>query len=136
MADGAAQPYAPRVRDEGAAAGPGDFEVEVWRSGATAHVTVRGELDLATSPQLQQRLDELVSDAAVRHVVLDLRLLDFIDSTGITLIYRFDRLARQDGFNAALVRGGPSIQRVFTIAGLADHLVFVDAPDDLAPPPA
>ena len=44
-------------------------------------------------------------------------------------------MARQDGFNFALVRGPETVQRIFAITGTEDRLVFVDAPEDLAPPP-
>jgi hypothetical protein len=38
-------------------------------------------------------------------VMLDLRELRFIDSTGLRLILEIDAMAREDGFNFALVRG-------------------------------
>jgi anti-sigma B factor antagonist len=93
----------------------------------------RGELDLVTAPALQSALQDLL-DANVRHIVLDLRELEFIDSTGLRVVYWLDQLSRHDGFNAAIVRGRQGIQRVFTVAGLSDRLVFVDRPEDLAPP--
>ena len=55
-----------------------------WRVGGSdaAWVRVAGELDLAASPQLRQRLGE--AQCAVRLVVLDLRELTFIDSPAFT----------------------------------------------------
>jgi len=80
------------------------------------------------------RLDDTLIADGVRHLVLDLRELEFIDSTGLRSVYRVDQLARQDGFNAAVVRGAPAVQRLFDLTGLADQLVFVDSPESLAPP--
>jgi anti-anti-sigma factor len=68
-------------------------------------------------------------------VMLDLRELRLIDSTALRLILEIDAMARQDGFNLALVRGPETVQRIFVITGMEDRLVFVDAPEDLAPPP-
>jgi anti-anti-sigma factor len=123
-----------RMVDRGSEMPPPSFEVEVRHARATAHVVIRGELDLASAPELQRALDGL-HGRGVRHIILDLRELEFIDSTGLTIIYRLDQLARQDGFNAAFVRGGPNVQRVFDLVGLTDQLVFVDSPESLAPPP-
>jgi anti-anti-sigma factor len=120
------------VPDPGAA-GPQPFSVEVIRSGLTARVVVVGELDLLTAPRLQAVLDKLVAAGDLRHLVLDLRELEFIDSTGVAMIYSLEQLARQDGFDAAFVRG-PLVQRVLTISGLAGRLVMVDSPDELALP--
>jgi anti-anti-sigma factor len=120
------------VPDPGAA-GPQPFSVEVIRPGLTARVVVAGELDLLTAPRLQAVLDKLVAAGDMRHLVLDLRKLEFIDSTGVAMIYSLEQLARQDGFDAAFVRG-PLVQRVLTISGLAGRLVMVDSPDELALP--
>jgi anti-anti-sigma factor len=107
---------------------PGAWRVEVQRSGATATVVVGGELDMLVAPGLQRLIDELLDDG-VRRLVLDLRGLEFIDSSGIAIACRLHARARHDGIEAALVRGAPPIQRVFAIAGVEDELAFVDAPD-------
>ena len=133
MASGDGWAYDRVVLDPDPGSLPQAFAVEVRRTAVTAHVRVSGELDLLTAPELQRALDEVLA-AGVRHVVLDLRELEFIDSTGMRVVYGLDQLSRQDGFNAAIVRGDPAVQRAFTIAGLAETLVFVDRPEDLSPP--
>ena len=65
------------------------FHCDVSREGATATVHVRGELDLATVPVLDDQLAEL-RGAGFRHLILDLRGLYFIDSTGLRCILRYD----------------------------------------------
>ena len=59
-----------------------DFDLNVARdeSGAT-RVVLRGELDLATAPRLEQALADAGAD-----VLLDLRGLTFMDSTGVRLL--------------------------------------------------
>ena len=85
-----------------------------------------GELDLITAPILEARLTE-VRNAGYRQVLLDLRGLLFIDSTGLHVILRHDAEARRDGFSLALVPGPPEVQRVFDTAGVATRLPFIDA---------
>ena len=103
------------------------FRVTVTRDDGTALVTVGGELDLLTAPELQRAIDEVVADRP-RRVVLDLRALEFMGSSGVAMIQRLGALARAYGFTAALVRGNPRVERILAIAGLSDQLQFVDAP--------
>jgi anti-anti-sigma factor len=112
---------------------PERFRCEVKQGRASAVVEIAGELDLATAGELDSALRSLANTK--RAVTLDLRELRFIDSTGLRLILEIDAMARQDGFNFALVRGPETVQRIFAITGTEDRLVFVDAPEDLAPPP-
>jgi anti-anti-sigma factor len=63
----------------------------------------------------------------VRRLVLDLQGLQFIDSTGLHLILRYDAEARHDGFSFELVAGDRAVQRVFEVSGVAAQLPFVDA---------
>jgi anti-anti-sigma factor len=76
---------------------PIPFEVknEELEDGVQA-VTVRGELDMNTAPELEQRLEAaLVTSNA--SVMLDLSECEFIDSTGIALIVHTWQKLEQDG---------------------------------------
>ena len=67
---------------------PAPFEVKSEElEGGVRAFTVRGELDMNTAPELEQRLEEVLgtTDASV---MLDLSECEFIDSTGIALIVR------------------------------------------------
>jgi anti-anti-sigma factor len=112
---------------------PEPFYCEVKRGRASAVVEITGELDLATVGVVQNALQSVMETK--RSITLDLRGLSFMDSTGLRVILEIDATARQDGFNFAVVRAPESVQRIFRISGVEDHLVFVDAPEDLAPPP-
>jgi anti-sigma B factor antagonist len=86
-------------------------------------VTPNGELDLANAGALQAQLDELRT-AGFAHVVLDLRELTFMDSSGVRLIFREDRRARSAGHRFSLIAGNATVQRVLSVCGLADRLDF------------
>ena len=102
------------------------FRCDVSREGATATVQALGALDLATVPVLDNQLAAL-RDAGFRRLILDLRGLNFIDSTGLRCILKYDAEARQDGFSIGLIQGPPAVQRIFVLTGTPGHLPFIDA---------
>jgi anti-anti-sigma factor len=73
---------------------------------------------------LEAQIGELRA-AGFRRLILDLSQLDFMDSTGLRLILRWDAEARQDGFSIGLVPGPPAVQRVFELTGTANALPFI-----------
>src|SRR3954447_27052320 len=85
---------------------PEPFRCEVREGRASGVVVPHGELDLATVEEARAALRSLLTK---RSVTLDLRELSFIDSTGVRLTLEIDALARQDGFNFFVVRGGPGV---------------------------
>ena len=112
------------------------FVVEALRHRRTALVALRGELDLVTVSKVAEVLDGLGPHAdGVRHVVLDLRGLTFMDSSGLHELIRQSTFARDNRHNFAVVRGTPTIERLLEMTGVKDELVLVDDPDDLVPPP-
>lgn len=99
------------------------FRVDVHPERETVRVAPVGELDLATTPTLESQLDALRADGFDR-IVLDLRELEFIDSTGIRLLVHQHRLASRHGLHFSLIAGSPEIQRVLHLCGLDDALPF------------
>jgi anti-anti-sigma factor len=83
-----------------------------------------GTLDMATEPILDEQLVALRT-TGFTSLVLDLGGLDFMDSTGLRLMLRWDAAARADGFTLGIVPGEPTIQRVFELTGTLEHLPFV-----------
>jgi anti-sigma B factor antagonist len=67
----------------------------------------------------------------VRLLILDLRGLTFVDSTGLRLIMSAHGRARASGRRLVLVRGPDVVQRVFKITRLERELEFVDDPTEL-----
>jgi len=109
--------------------------VEARTHRRTALVALRGELDVVTVSKVAEALDGLEPEAdGVRHVVLDLRGLTFMDSSGLHELIKQNDFARSNRHNLAVVRGNQAIERLLEMTGAKDHLVLVDDPDDLAPP--
>ena len=105
---------------------PKPFRCEVIERDGAVWVCPHGELDMSTVPELEQHLHDAVAGGA-RRIVVDLRGLDFMDSTGLTLVTRFNNDSRRNGFEFALVKGDARIQRLFDLTGLGDHFAFVAA---------
>jgi anti-sigma B factor antagonist len=83
-----------------------------------------GELDYAASPQLKARLNKSI-DAGARHVVLDLSMVTFIDSTAIgVLVGVVMRLREAAEGSMAIVCADENLRvlRIFEIAGI-DSLI-------------
>lgn len=69
-------------------------------------------------------IDEL-RGAGFRRIVLDLRELTFIDSTGLRAILRLNQSAEAGELVLELTPGNPQIQRIFAITGTLDKLPFI-----------
>jgi anti-anti-sigma factor len=105
--------------NEPPAAEPFHVEVE-QRDGATV-IVPHGELDIGTAPELQEALDAAVPGA----VVLDLRDLDFIDSTGLHLLLAAEARARSDSTDLKIA-AGHEVHRVFEMAGVRGQFTYID----------
>lgn len=92
----------------------------------TVSVVLDGELDIANVAAVDGQLREAARGSQV--VVLDLRRLEFIDSSGLHLIVDTDERIRAAGGKLLVVRGPESVDRVFRVAGLDQQLEIVDQP--------
>lgn len=81
-------------------------------------VRLRGELDVATAPDLERTL--LKPRPAGERVVLDLSELRFMDSTGLSVLLRAEVAAREGNWQIVLRAVPPNIRRLFEIAGVDD----------------
>ena len=100
---------------------PEAFSVRIERRGDAAVVVPTGELDLATAPALEASLARAFEDDC-GHVVLDLRELEFIDSSGLRTLLTARRQAEDAGQRFSLVAGHRGLERTLEIAGV--HKVF------------
>jgi anti-sigma B factor antagonist len=93
-----------------------------------AHVVIpTGELDLATAPALDAALDGAFEAAGAGHVVLDLRELEFIDSSGLRSLLTARRRSEEAGSRFSLVAGHRGLERTLEIAGVRQVFTWTPA---------
>lgn len=107
-----------------------NFEVERRDGGQAVVIEVSGELDLASSPGLEQELERHVN-SGTELLIVDLRRLEFMDSTGLSVLVRAHQQAVEAGRRFAVVRGPQQVQRLLSLTGVADRLTLVDSPDEI-----
>jgi anti-sigma B factor antagonist len=99
---------------------PAPFEVKVGGlDRGVRTISVRGELDLSTAPQLEGPLEQAL-DGGEGSLLMDLSGCEFIDSTGIALLVRAWQRLDSDGGGRALVicSQNDQVRRVLEITGL------------------
>jgi anti-anti-sigma factor len=107
-----------------------NFSVETHNGAQAVVIGVSGELDLASSPALEQELERGAA-ATAEVVIVDLRNLEFMDSTGLSVLVRAHQRATENGQRFGVVRGPQQVQRLLSLTGVADRLTLADSPDEL-----
>ncbi len=107
-----------------------DFHVEISGDDQSTVLAVVGELDLATTPALEAELERAGTGPEL--IILDLRGVAFMDSTGLSLLVKAQRRARESRRRLVVVRGGSQVQRLLTLTGVADRLTMIDEPGELS----
>lgn len=96
-----------------------------------AVLAVRGEMDLATAPELAAVMDAMI-DGGHRSVVLDLAELDFLDAAGVGVIARGARRLKPSG-GELTVRSPPAmVRRLLDLVGLTSAVRLETAGPELA----
>jgi anti-sigma B factor antagonist len=104
---------------------PKPFHCDVAQTDGVVRLSPRGELDMSSVPILEEQLRAAL-DGGGKRLVVDLRGLEFMDSTGLTMLTRWTRGADRDGYNLALVPGDDRVHRLFEITGMVTFFTFVD----------
>ena len=104
------------------------FAIDIDEREDRVVVTPRGELDMATAPELEQVVMPRLDNSG--WVVLDLRALEFIDSSGLRVVVGAHRSAEERGGRFTCVRGAPgsTVHRIVEIAGIDGVIEMVDDP--------
>jgi anti-sigma B factor antagonist len=102
----------------------GTLEVRTAEENGARVITLRGELDLANAGTAEDALEKALQEKT--DVIVDMRELEFIDSTGIALL-----VASLSGDDKAQIRfipsASPAVTRVLELTGLAERLPIAEA---------
>jgi len=86
-----------------------------------------GEIDIATAGPLREELLALVEAEHPDHLVVDLRDVTFMDSSGLAVLIRVHKQQLQHGGDVTVINPTPSVRRILRITGL--DAAFAPAPD-------
>lgn len=102
-----------------------ELRIEQTEDARGVVLVLAGELDAASAPALQRRLNELLGQPHAR-VMLDLNGLRFVDSAGVSVLIKAKQAAETQGRTLVLRRPTEQVERVFALVGLADWLEIED----------
>ena len=101
------------------------FRIDVEPARDSVRVAPVGELDIATVEKLRAEVERL-RESGFTKLVIDLRGVRFLDSTGLRLILELDAAARESTQELALIRGSSVVQRIFEVTQVSERLQFVE----------
>ena len=104
------------------------LSLHTYQEPDSVRVAVSGELDLSSALVFEEELRRIEENSGEALLVLDLRSLKFMDSTGLRLILSAHARAINSGRKLAIVEGGEAIRRIFRLTGVIERLNVVDAP--------
>ena len=107
-----------------------DFQVEVRELEDATVLAVSGELDLVSSPELEEALAR-VDGSEPALVILDLREVEFMDSAGLSVLVKAHQRAQSAGRRFGLVNGTPQVRRLLSLTGMDERMTVVQTPEDL-----
>jgi anti-sigma B factor antagonist len=110
---------------------PSRFRVERAPLAGAAGVSVRGEVDISTAPQLAEAIDAAIRDSEGAFVV-DLCDLDFLDSTGVSVLVRARAVLGRDERTLLVVCPPGPTRRIFEIAGITDLFALFASREEAA----
>jgi anti-sigma B factor antagonist len=101
------------------------LELTTETDGTTVRLALTGELDIAGAARVEQELERIEREPPAT-IVLDLRELAFMDSTGLRVIVAADSRAREQARRLVIVRGTDTVQRIIEMTRLNERLEIVD----------
>ncbi len=106
-----------------------EFEATTDEEQAVPVLRVRGEIDVASAPELHAWLCDLVGQGS-EIVLVDMSEVSFIDSTGLGVLVGAETEMRQDGRQLQLRVAQPQILRLLELTGLDETFTVLSGTDD------
>ena len=89
-------------------------------------VRLVGELDQCSASGIRRDLDQMLLDPRVRHLVIDLKDMPFMDSSGLGVILGRYRMMQERGGTVSLMHLSPQVKRVYDLSGMARIIPVVE----------
>ncbi|MDV2683345.1 anti-sigma F factor antagonist [Alkalihalophilus lindianensis] len=92
--------------------------MDLERKGSVLLVRLEGELDHHTAEKLRKQVEGHLTDANVKHIVLNLKQLSFMDSSGLGVILGRYKQVKANGGEMVVCAISPAVKRLFEMSGL------------------
>ncbi len=89
-------------------------------------LTVKGEIDLYNAKQLKEKVGYVTEDTDAANLVLDIRNVKYIDSTGLGILIGIKRRIAEGGGRLILVLTSERIIKLFSITGLSNIFTIAE----------
>ena len=100
--------------------------VSLYVENQVLYVNLNGELDHHTSDQLRSRLNTVMSESQIKHIVFNLKHLDFMDSSGIGMLMgRYKSIQKNSG-KVAITGLQPTVKKIVQMSGLHKILLSIN----------
>jgi anti-sigma B factor antagonist len=110
------------------------LNLESNEEGETYVLALTGELSLAEAAQLESRLEQAMSETP-ETIVVDLAGVEFIDSTGLSVLVRAQQQAGERQIRFGVVNPPAQATRLLSLTGLAERLTLPDQTASKSPDP-
>lgn len=106
----------------------GSLDIDERVGELSATLALGGELDISSAERLQQAVARLCVGQGPRELIVDLRRLTFVDSSGLAAMVYANRLCERHGCRLSVIRGSQAVHDVFELTGLDELLpIAVDS---------
>jgi anti-anti-sigma factor len=104
------------------------FSIDVAQQGERTYLSLSGELDIATVGELEEAINGRLE--AGEDLVIDLRSLKFMDSSGVRALVAGHAAAQEADGSLLIVRAGEGseVDRVIDVSGIGSALGMVEEP--------
>jgi len=108
-------------------AGPG-LRHDVRSDEDAAVVVLKGDVDLATTPAIESYITEVLATGDVHTFVLDLTSVEFLDSTGLRMLWTTRQMVQDAGARFVIRTPSDAVMRLLRLTGM--HRIFqIETPD-------
>lgn len=92
--------------------------IEMEAKNSVLLIRLKGELDHHTAEQLRQEAENAITQNEIKHIILNLEELDFMDSSGLGVILgRYKKIKKNNG-EMIICAISPAVKRLFEMSGL------------------
>lgn len=100
--------------------------IDYKRKGDILIVNLSGELDHHHAEKIRESLDKQLMDTSIRHLILNLRNLYFMDSSGIGVFIGRYKAINKRGGKVCITDINPQLNRILEVSGLYQILKEYD----------